>query len=217
MSPVALLTVALGSGLPAAPPAPAPMSNVVVVDSVDVLPVAVAAVARADGRPGPCGPRALLALARADVDAFLAGRPVATSPMPDDAWPTDDVGGAPGGMVLPLWPGPGLFAGEDRILGLAVDAALAKAKLTTTAPTRLLWRGRQPFLRIASPAPIADVTTALRAGVARLRLAMTRRPGARALEQIDARLCLGRRADETTTTLTPATVRTALSAPLQPG
>jgi hypothetical protein len=133
-------------------------------------------------------------------------------------------------MLLPLWPGPGLFAGEDRILGLAVDAALAKAKLTTTAPTRLLWRGRQPFLRIASPAPIADVTTALRAfvptttqlssfeaGVARLRLAMTRRPGARALEQIDARLCLGRRADETTTTLTPATVRTALSAPLQPG
>lgn len=223
MIAVALL---LGLGLPVAPPA------IVAVEPVDVLPVAIAAVAGAGGRPGPCGERALVAVARTDVDAFLAGRPVVTSPLPDSAWPADDRPVATSGpaLLLPLWAGPGLFAGEARVLALSVDAALAKAKLTTTAKARLVWQARQPFLRIATSAPVADVAAALRAHVptatqlaafeataARARLGETRHPGARALAQVDARLCLGARATETTTTLSPSTVRAALSAPLLPG
>jgi hypothetical protein len=225
MIAVALL---VGLGLPLAPPA----QTIVAVDVVDVLPVAIAAVAVADGRPGPCGERALVAVARADVDAFLAGRPVVTHPLPDSAWPADDGAVATSGpaLLLPLWAGPGLFDGEAHVLALSVDAALAKAKLTTTAKARLVWQARQPYLRIATSAPVADVAAALRAHVptatqlaafeataARARLGQTRHPGARALAQVDARLCLGARATETTTTLSPATVRAALSAPLLPG
>jgi hypothetical protein len=225
MSPIAL---AFLLGLPTAPPTP----TTVAVESVDVLPVAVIAVARADGRPGPCGPRALLAVAREDVDAFVAGRTVTTTPMPDDAWPVDIAAGITGGptLLLSLWAGPGLFSGEAAVFALSVDAALAKAKLTTTATTTLVWRDRQPFLRIATSAPAEDVATALRAfvpttaqltafeaGVARQRLGQARFPGARALERVDAQLCLGARATMTTTTLTPAIVRAALAAPLSPG
>lgn len=222
MTPIAL---ALLFGLPAAPAAP----TIVAVDSVDVLPVAVVAVARTDGRPGPCGPRALLAVARTDVDAFVAGRPVATSPLPDERWPVDVPANVGPALLLPLWAGPGLFAGEDRVFALSVDAALAKAKLTTTAKATLVWRERLPFLRIATSAPAADVATALRAfvpttaqltafeaSVARQRLGQARMAGTSALERVDAQLCLGARAT-TTTTLTPAIVRTALAAPLSSG
>jgi len=222
------LALLVGLGLQYAPPAAPPA--IVAVDSVDVLPVAVVAVARADGRAGHCGPRSLVVVARTDVDAFVAGRPVTTTPLPAERWPVDVADAAGPSLLLPLWAGPGLFSGEDQILALSVDAALAKAKLTTTAKARLVWRERQPYLRIATSAPASDVATALRAftpttaqlaafeaTVARQRLGQARQPGARALERVDARLCLGARAGETTTTLGPAIVRAALAAPLQPG
>jgi hypothetical protein len=224
------LALVAGLGLPSAPPTASPTASLIAIESVDVQPAAVVAVARADGRPGPCGPRTLLVVARVDIDAFVAGRPVATSPLPAERWPVEVTAAAGPSLLLPLWAGPGLFAGEDQILSLSIDAALAKAKVMTTARTQLVWRDRLPFLRIATSAPANDVTTALRAFVpttaqladfasvvAHLRLGQARQPGARALERLDARLCLSARADETTTELGPAVVRAALSAPLQPG
>lgn len=228
MSPLVLVLALAAAPAPViAPAAPvAPVAPVVAVDVVDVVPVAVGVVA-GRGEAGPCGPRAAVTLLRTDVERFLKNpTSVPTAPRSLPPQPTVDVVG----LSLPLHPGPGLFAGEGEVFAAAVDAALLKAKVTTTAPTTLGWREGLPVLRIIVSAEPAVVGAALRAfvptttwlgtteaAVGKARLIARRTPGVRALEVVDARLCLGARAAATTTTLSPAIVRAALAAPLSPG
>jgi hypothetical protein len=208
--------------------------SIVAVDVVDVLPVATVAVAvsfvdveRATASPGPCGPRRLVVLWRTDVEGFLrdpASVPSLPRTLPPPP-PDDDVPA----FVLPLVLGPGIFAGEAEVMAAAVDEALAQAKLLSMAPTTLRWRNGQPSLRLGLDQRLSKdaVEAALRAfiptsawlssttaRVAQARRLAERTPGTRALEAVDARLCLGPRAGASTTPLSPAVVRAALSAPV---